>query len=100
MSDSGPGRFYKPTDQEEIFAVVLARIDERTKNTDQVVTGVKQDVASLREQIGKQYVTQQEFKNLVDKVALHQKILFSAISLICLSVLAAVLALVVQRGGH
>lgn len=116
-----PG-FYQPNNQEELMGAILARIDERTRNTDRRVEDMQRttegrltelarvtdgrmgemarEVEALAKAVSEQYVGRQEFKNLAEKVALHQKILFGAIGLICLSVLGAIIGLVVQRGGH
>lgn len=71
--------------------VVLARIDERTKNLDR-------DVTEIKTLVKEHYVTADQFKNLKDKVDLHQKILFTVIGLLCLSVLGAMFKLVIMPG--
>lgn len=63
--------------------VVLARIDERTRR-------IEEDIKKIETH----YVTAEQFKGLKEKVELHQKILFGVISLLCLTVLGAMIKLV------
>lgn len=72
--------------------VVLARIDERTRRTEEDIKEIKQDVKT-------HYVSAEQFKSLKDKVDLHQKILFTVIGLICLTVLGALIKLVMLPHG-
>ena len=83
----------------EAVRIVLTRVDERTKNTNKALADLESDVKGLRDDIQKNYVTRSEWTNLVDKVNLHQKVIFGVAASICLAVLSALLALVVQNGG-
>lgn len=76
----------------------LARIDERTLNIQRDVNALQRDVKQLRDDVGADYVSREEFRNLKNNVALHQRILFSTIGLICMTVIGAILMLVVKHG--
>jgi len=87
----GPGGVYYLMSG-EAPDVILARIDERTKN-------LQNDVQDIQRQLNSQYVTAEAFRNLADKVGLHQKIIFGLAGVMCMSVIAALLSLVVQTAG-
>lgn len=75
----------------ETPAEILARIDERTKTT-------QRDVDEIKKNIQSQYVSSETFKALVDKVNLHQRILFGVIGLMCVTMLGALFKLVIMPG--
>jgi len=76
---------------DELPEVILARIDERTK-------ALQGDVQKIQAKLESSYVTNEAFDNLREKVTLHQKIILSISAIICTSVLAALVSLVLGRG--
>lgn len=81
----------------ESVMVMLARIDERTHNTQTRVDSLVTDVANLRREVTSDFISRTEYKGLEEKVRLHQRILFGTVGIICFTVLGAVLALVLNR---
>lgn len=73
------------------LAAVLARIDERTKNTEQ-------DVREIKSNLEGKFVTKESFSALQEKVALLQRIVFGLIGLIVVAVFGAILRLVINQG--
>lgn len=67
-------------------AVLLARIDERTKNTDNTVHRIE-------EMVTKNYVTQQEFKPV-------KALVFGAVGIMLATIIGAIIALVVLVPKH
>jgi hypothetical protein len=83
--------------------VVLARIDERTKNTDKAIADIKGDVRSIREELSSTYVTKTEFapvkEDYVSKKDFEpvRKIVYGVIGIILVAVIGALVALVVKK---
>jgi hypothetical protein len=84
-----PGGFHR-IGQDDSPAILLARIDERTRNT-------QDDVAEIKGQLQHKYVTQEAFNNLREQVTLLRNIIFGLIGLICVGVVGAVLKLVILQ---
>lgn len=83
-----PGGFYHLMPGETAEAMLI-RIDERTKNTEN-------DVREIKNKMENQLVTQEAFKSLQDKVAQLQKIVFSVIALMCITMMGAIFRLVIM----
>lgn len=79
---------YDPTNLE----AMVARIDERTENTEQAVREIRNNLAIS-------YVSQDAFKALSEKVGTHQRMLFGLAFLIIASVIGAILKLVIYSGA-
>ena len=72
--------------------VVWAGIDERTRRAETAIDEIKTMVQT-------HYVPAAQFKCMKEKVDLHQKILFTVIGLISLTVVAALIKLVMLPHG-
>jgi hypothetical protein len=102
-----PGRpeeeFYKVQTQDELLGIVLARLDERSKQTTQAVERIDKEFREFNGNLSRTYVGLQEFngyKALTDRrLAMVEKVAFGAVGTICLAVLTAIVALVVTKGG-
>jgi hypothetical protein len=83
--------------------VVLARIDERTKNTDRAISDIKDDVKSIRTDLSSLYVTKTEFtpvkEDYVSKKDFEpvRKIVYGVVGIILFAVIGALVALVVKN---
>lgn len=78
--------------------VVMARIDERTKNTQEKVGELKRAVDDLEKSVNTNYVSQEAFKALVARVDLLQKIIFGVIGIVGITIVGALLKLVFIDG--
>jgi hypothetical protein len=83
--------------------VVLARIDERTKNTDKAIGDIKEDVKTLREELSSHYVTKTEFTPVKDDYVSKKdfepvrKIVYGVVGIILATVIGALVALVLKK---
>lgn len=80
---------------EEEFKVLLARIDERTKNIENRLSreyeDIKEDIAALRKEIKENYVDKNSFNPI-------QRAVFTSIGVVLLGVIAAVMNIVIPKG--
>jgi hypothetical protein len=71
---------------------ILARLDERTENTDRNMVTIKKDVLAIHTKLSESYVTQKEFNPI-------KMLVYGAVGLVLTSVCGAVLILVINSGA-
>lgn len=79
-----------PGEVPDTFPQMVARIDERTRN-------MARDLGEVKQQMGTA-PSRAEFVALADKLKLVERVVYGAVTFICLGVLGALLALVVDKG--
>lgn len=82
----------------ELPSAVLARIDERTKNTDSRMGRVETAIDDIKKSMGENYVSHDVFEAAKADINFLKKGFFTVAGVICLAVLTAILNLIPGLG--